>query len=147
MRLRNQFVVIFILTAPAVSAASQPLYPAVTQEAQQQRDKDRRLILEAELRTEREGLAKAQTAFIATPSAENGAFVHRHSENIKALERELNRTMRVLTPDVPRVVVKAKRPEGNDQVLAGRKVATFWDPYNRAADSNNFSTIQRSDTP
>jgi hypothetical protein len=138
MRLRIHSVVIFLLIELAVSAKSQPLTPVISQATQRLRDDDRRFILQTELQTESQVLTAAQAAFEASPTAEKEAAVHRHVENVRALQRELDGAGRTQTRKHPRVVVKATRPAGNSTSAGAIKTGSFWDPYNRAPDNTDF---------
>ena len=146
MRLRIHSVVIFLLIELTVSAKSQSLTPVISQATQRLRDDDRRFILQTELQTESEALAGAQSAFEASPTAEKKAAMHRHAENVRALQRELDGAGRKQTRGIPRVVVKATRPAGNSTAGA-IKTGSFWDPYNRAPDNTDFLTNQRREMP
>lgn len=67
------------------SAGTPPDFPRVSRTAQQQHDSDRRRILQDELDFEKSALGAA----LEKGGAED--IVHRHRENIAALEREINR--------------------------------------------------------
>jgi hypothetical protein len=114
------------------------LYPVVANAEQKARDEDRRLILQTELAAEGAALAKATT--MSDPDA-----VHRHEENIKALQRELDGgEVQSGSEARRRVTVKALRPSANTaSVTRGPR---FWDPYNRPIDFNDSSTSQRSES-
>jgi hypothetical protein len=129
---------IFLLSAVAPYVQAQPLYPVVAKAEQKARDEDRRLILQTELAAEREGLAKAKT--MSDPDA-----IHRHEENIRALQRELDGgDVQGGSEAQHRVTVKALRPSANTANAA--RAPRFWDPYNRAIDFNDSSTSQRSES-
>jgi hypothetical protein len=124
---------------------AQPLYPVVAKADQKTRDADRRLILQTELAAEREALAKAKSGSNVVAKNESGLAIHRHEENIKALERELEGSALTSGDESPaRAVVKALRPAARAANVA--RVPQFWDPYNRASDFNASSTNQRSDS-
>jgi hypothetical protein len=107
------------------------------------RDKDRRLILEAELVAERESLMKAKEEFEASPTRDREMEVHRHWENVKALQRELEiGTQAAGAPK--RVVARAQRPATTTG--SATETGRFWDPYNRAPDITDFSTSPRRDS-
>lgn len=132
------FVVILLLNGMARSAQAQQSYPVVNQATQRERDADRRLILETELQAERGELAKAQAALDASPTQERKADVHRHVENEKALQRELDgvagEPREARTP--ARAIVKAMRTAAT----SANKSPRFWDPYHRAPETTGFST-------
>jgi hypothetical protein len=136
---------ILVLAAVTLCVRAQPLYPTVAKAEQEERDKDRRLILETELVAEHDALMKTKAALENSPSRDRGIEVRRHEENIKALQRELDSTTGNDAARNPkRVLVKAQRPAtgaGNTND-AGR----FWDPYNRAPDTTDFSTSPRRDS-
>lgn len=136
-----RIVVIFLLIGLAPCAKSQSSYPIIDKETQKMRDNNRRLILETELQAERGELAKAQTAFDASPDQEREGELHRHVENVKALQRELDgvagEAHEARTP--AHAIVKAVRP-GTTGLAHANKSPRFWDPYNRAPDTTDFST-------
>jgi hypothetical protein len=147
MRLRIHSVVIFLLIEIAVPAKSQPLSLVISEATQRLRDDDRRFILQTELQTESAVLTASQEAFRASPTAGNEEAVHRHIENVKALQRELDGAGRKQTRENPRVVVKATRPARNSTAAGALKTGSFWDPYNRAPDNTDFQTNQRREMP
>jgi hypothetical protein len=138
----SRLLLIFILSAWSPYAHAQANYPVIGKAEQQIRDNDRRAILQEELAAEREALAKAQAAHDAGPTSEREAAVHRHTENIKALLRELDSDAKT-KPEPMRVVVKATRPASQVSAPAARNQGRFWDPYNRAPDVTDFSTTPR----
>jgi hypothetical protein len=141
----HRLVSILLLSAELSSVQAQPLYPVIAKADQKARDTDRRLILQTELATEREALAKAKPKPNTTSSKEEAGAIHRHEENIKALERELERSAAQGTDELPpRAVVKAIRPGA--RTANAIRVPQFWDPYNRATDFNVSSTSQRSES-
>lgn len=128
------FFMLFPVTA-VVGAFPPSSYPVVTQGEQQQRDLDRRAILEHELREERAILARAQAALAESPTEEGRATLHRHAENVKTLLREIDgvapRTA-ARVPRMQRVVVRATRDAGRRLAAAPTAAPSFWNPYNRA---------------
>lgn len=132
---------ILLLSALALSARAQPAYPTVGKEAQKARDADRRLILETELQAERAELEKARDAFDTGAPGEREATVHRHLENVKALQRELG--SKATPPDTGpvRAVLKATRAAASNGA-PGR----FWDPYQRTPDAADSGTAPNSPT-
>jgi hypothetical protein len=141
----HRLVSIFLLSVAVPSVQAQPLYPVVAKADQKTRDADRRLILQTELAAEREALAKAKSGSNVVAKNESGLAIHRHEENIKALERELEGSALTSGDESPaRAVVKALRPAARAANVA--RVPQFWDPYNRASDFNASSTNQRSDS-
>ena len=135
-------VVVYLLIVPLlfahsyVSYAQQSAsYPIIDPGTQKARDIDRRQILEAEMQAERQELATAQASLAAGATQERAADVHRHQENIKSPQRELDRVAeKQQAPHEPlRVIVKAQRPAASSQKnISG--TAAFWNPYNRAPD-------------
>ncbi|WP_335551723.1 hypothetical protein [Massilia sp. DD77] len=104
-------------------------------EEQQARDDDRRVILRMELIAEYQKLANAQAAFSAAANTERAEEVHRRSENIKALHREIAAVHGRQGPlDPVRPVVKLKRQSSYVPAQRASGAATFWNPYNRAPD-------------
>ena len=133
--------------------AQDALFPIVSPSIQKTRDDDRRQILEAELQAERQVLVNAQAALATGFTRERATNVHRHVENVTALERELE--LVAAAQSAPRgafrLVVKNQR-----QLAAAPRnlngAAAFWNPYNRAPDpdrdaSIDLSTTSRRDLP
>lgn len=138
---------ILLLAFEATSAETQSSYPVISKTTQRVRDIDRRLILETELLRERQTLAEAQSASDKAPTAESRAALNRHTENVKALLRELDGTADKHVARIYRGRPSATRPSGNPQVRVERGTASFWDPYNRALDPTDSSTLQRKEMP
>jgi len=107
---------------------------------QKERDGDRRFILEAELSAERHKLAKAELILAASPTEEGRTEVHRHSENVMSLLRELDDAARKRAPKVQRASVVAARPALRVSSRASKTTASFWDPYNRIPEPADLST-------
>jgi hypothetical protein len=141
----HRLLPILVLAATTLCVRAQPLYPTVAKAEQAERDKGRRLILETELAAEQEALMKSKAAFENSPTSDREIEFHRHGENIKALQRDLDSTTNNDAARNPkRVLVKAQRPAtgaGNT-----KDVGRFWDPYNRAPDTTDFSTSPRRDS-
>ena len=136
---------ILVLATVTVCVRAQPLYPTVAKAEQMERDKDRRLILETELVAEHEALMKSKAAFDRSPVHDREIEVHRHEENIRALQRELDSTAgNDAARNAKRVLVTAQRPA----IVAGntKNTGRFWDPYNRASDTTDFPTSPRRDS-
>jgi hypothetical protein len=121
------------------------MYPVVSKLEQRARDDDRQSVLESELAFEREALAMAKSDFATGPTNARAAAVHRHDENIKALRRELGGIENQTAAEKrERPIAKAFRSAG--RVADSKKTANFWDPYNRASDTDDFSTSPRRDS-
>jgi lysyl-tRNA synthetase class I len=146
MRPRFYFVVTFTLVGKVLSVQAQSTYPVVSQAEQRLRDEDRRAILQAELNTEREMLAKAQTTLVVASNQESSTEMHRHSENVKALLRELEGTAEKRTPGSSRITIKANRQAANRSISEAKGAASFWDPYNRTPDVSSYQTTQRKES-
>jgi hypothetical protein len=134
-----RLISIFLLSTGALCAQAQPAYPVVSKAEQKARDEDRRPLLEAELASELEALAKAKTALANDQTNERFAAVHRHEENINGLRRELGvgeEQNAALKRE--RLVVRAVKASADIANL--KRTPTFWDPYNRAPDSTDLST-------
>lgn len=154
----QRHVVIFLLIGPLSYAQCQLSYaqqatsfPVVDPATQKARDDDRRQILETELQAERLELVKAQAALAVAPTQERAADVHRHLENIKALQRELGGAAgRQQAPrESVRVVVKAERPAISTPRNT-KGAAAYWNPFNRAPDPEvtaDLSTTPRRESP
>jgi hypothetical protein len=115
----------------------------VAKAEQVDRDKNRRLILETELVAERESLMKAKEEFEASPTRDREMEVHRHRENVKALQRELEGSTQAAGAP-KRVVARAQRPA--TMTGSAKDTGRFWDPYNRAPDTTDFPTSPRRDS-
>ena len=108
-------------------------YPVFDSAIQKARDLDRRAILELELASERQALGSAKEAFAKAPTDDMRIGVHRHEENVKALQRELER----LPHNAP--VRLAARPAVRDAATTVTRTppapnqAAFWDVYRRSA--------------
>lgn len=140
-----RLIPIFLLSMAAACAPAQPMYPTISKANQKVRDDDRLPLLESELAFERNALEKAKHDLAAVPTNERSAAVHRHEENIKALRREIGAVAAQDEPEKSeRPVVKAIRVK--TPLAESKKAPNFWDPYNRAPDSNDFSTSPRRDS-
>jgi hypothetical protein len=129
-------IVILLLISAVTCALAQASNMTIGKEEQQARDKDRHLILRTELAAEHQVLAKAQAAFRLAATAELAIEVRRRMENIKALQRELASAVGEIEPGQPsRLVVKVKQSESPARAQRTSGAATFWNPYNRAPDS------------
>lgn len=137
-------IVILLLISAVTCALAQASNVTISKEEQQARDKDRHLILHTELVAENQELAKAQAAFRLSATAELATEVHRRMENIKALQRELASAAGGPEAGQPsRLVVKVKQSASPARAQRTSGAATFWNPYNRAPDSEvstNFLT-------
>lgn len=141
----HRFIAIFLLSISTLRAQAQPAYPVVSKSEQNARDADRLPLLESELALEQEALAKAKRKPASDSETERAATIHRHQENIKALQREMNGIENQNLPDRrTRPVVRAMLPAA--RITDSRRAANFWDPYNRAPDSEDFSTSPRRDS-
>jgi len=141
--MRYRLVFIFLLSGATVHVQAQSPYPVISEAEQRQRDIDRRLILETELAAERDALTKSQALVATFPERE--ATVHRHTENIKALQRELDDVAgRAIVRGPQRVVVRAMRPAAASTTAT--RAPRFWDPYNRTSDTTDFSTSPRRES-
>lgn len=129
-------IVILLLIPAATCALAQAANMTISKEEQQARDKDRHLILRTELVAENQELARAQAAFRLSATAELATEVHRRMENIKALQRELaSAAGEPKTGQPSRLVVKVKQLASPARAQRTSGTATFWNPYNRAPDS------------
>jgi hypothetical protein len=104
-------------------------FPAVTRAVQQERDGQRREILTAELTAEQAALAEAGAALAAEPTDANRADLHRHTQNIKALQRELAPLRRGTAPSLRVLSREARAPIAAAAPI--QQPAAFWDPYRR----------------
>jgi hypothetical protein len=146
--MNTRIAFIFALSACALCAHAQPGYPVVSKAAQKARDDDRQTILETELQAESEALAKAQSVLAHGASPDREAEVHRHQENVKALRRELaSVTGKPLPRDPVRVVVRAAPAAPTAPASSDSEPSRFWNPYNRASDTTDFSTASRRALP
>lgn len=106
----------------ALGTQATPAFPTIAQATQQARDGERRDILDAELASEQAALAMLRATNADAPSAEQQATLHRHVENIAALQRELAR----LGAAPLRLAVRAVA-----MPAAAPPPAPFWDVYRR----------------
>ncbi|KQQ96119.1 hypothetical protein [Massilia sp. Leaf139] len=145
-----RFATLALLSVVSACAQAQSGYPTVDKSLQKARDGDRSMILETELHAERAALAKAKAGFDALA-------VHRHTENIKALGRELAGTGVAPAPasefrhdETAPLVVRAVRPPAASvpapSVPKAERPARFWDPYTRSISSDG-STDSRRESP
>lgn len=126
-------------------------FPKIDWATQQARDHDRRHILETELEAELHQLAKAQAGLEAGATQEQVENVHRHLENARALQRELDGVPgRQRTPRVPaRATAKAERA-ATPAPRSTKGIPAYWNPYNRSNDPEvtaDSSTTQRRESP
>jgi hypothetical protein len=147
MRASVFFLFILLLARAPEHAQAQSSHALVSETVQRARDNERRSILENELLDERSALALAQEKFELAPSAEQSANLHRHTENIKALLRELSSIAEQPVSRTPRIKVRvARRPEvPRTRVPAAS--GSFWNPYNRVIDPTDSSMFQRKEAP
>lgn len=144
--------VIFLLIGYSANAIAQSSYPVIDKQVQQARDRERHLILDTELSAEYQELTKAASALAAIPTKELAAKAHRHSENIKALQRELhNAEVAPKSSQSPvGVVVKREGAVARRTTGDATSVAAYWNPYNRAIDARpptELSTTPRREAP
>lgn len=153
---RRSIVILFLISPSSYAqyqlshAQGSASYPIVDPATQKARDNDRQHILQSELDIERQELAKAQASVTAGPTQERAADLHRHLENIKSLQRELDGVAgRHQAPRQSlRVVVKAQHPAASPRRMNG--TAAYWNPYNRAPDPEvtaDLSTTSRREPP
>lgn len=129
-------IVILLLIVVTSRALAQAANMTISKEEQQARDNDRHLILHTELVAENQELAKAQAALRLSATAELATEVHRRMGNIKALQRELTSAAGGPEAGQPsRLVVKVKQSAWSARAQRTNGAATFWNPYNRAPDS------------
>jgi hypothetical protein len=137
---------ILMCSAWPLCVQAQPKFPVVSKTVQEARDDDRRMILQTELAAEREALAKAQAAHDGGPTKERVAEVHRRTENVNALQRELGRLVdQPASRELHRVAIKAVRPGSAAAIVAS--APRFWDPYNRGSDTTDSSINPRGEEP
>lgn len=109
---------------------------------QDQRDLDRRDILETELLAEERALGNARQVLKRTGDDDTRAVAHRHEENVKALQRELARI-----PGETAVHVAARRVVPDQPAIAKRVSETtsapFWDAYRRTAPSTDLQPLAK----
>ena len=145
-------MIIFFLIGHSASALAQSSYPVIEKEVQQARDQERLVILNMELVAEHQELVKARGELASNPTKELQAKAHRHDENIKALQRELRGIGSAQgSSSAPlRVVAVAKRLPEPSQARSPTALATYWNPYNRAAETRpatDSSTTLRREAP
>lgn len=144
-------VVIFLLLGLAPFAKTQSAFPAVARSVQQARDEDRRLILDTELQAERQALVATQTALATGATDARRAEVHRHEQNVEALQREINGISEAKQgKHETAFVVRARPATGAMPLKNSSQSASFWNPYNRTPEtgtSTDSSTVQRREIP
>jgi hypothetical protein len=118
-------------------------FPFIDRATQQVRDMDRRAILASELASEQLALVAAREAMAKVPTDDTQADLHRHEENVKALQRELGRL-----PDAKpvRVHARAAATEGtvdNGRVSSMPPPAPFWDVYRRGASPTDSQPVAK----
>ncbi len=146
-------VVAFLLTSPTYSQQV-PAFPVVDSATQKSRDNTRRQILERELATEQDLLAKAQQEFTAGQTAKQPSekfdtlkeTVARHQRNVAALTQEIARVggivARSKTSAAP-VVLRQSQPKEQPQDVAP---APYWDVYRRPRPSHQEQPTQQIKT-
>ncbi|TQK03404.1 hypothetical protein [Herbaspirillum sp. SJZ107] len=118
-------------------------FPIVDKAAQQARDMDRRAILESEFAAEQLALVAARESMTKAPTDDTQANLHRHEENVKALQRELARL-----PDAKLLRVRA-HAAGTEQAVDNRPAssmpppAPFWDVYRRGASPTDSQPVAK----
>lgn len=131
-----------LLLAPPSYSQPAPDFPAVDPATQKSRDNTRRQILEGELATEQDLLAKAQQALTAAQATKQAAdklgalqeALDRHQSNVAALKQELGGIGRA--PAVARakstgpVVLRVAQPQE-----AVQEPTPYWDVYRRPRPS------------
>jgi hypothetical protein len=121
-------------------------FPIVDKTVQQARDIDRRAILETELAAEVQALGLARAAPRKSPNERTLDDVHRHEENVKALQREIAR----LQEEMPVRVGARKAPPGDAAVTQTRPQpvqAPFWDVYRRSTPTTDFQLPPAKELP
>jgi hypothetical protein len=113
----------------------------VSPEVQQKRDVIRRDILTTELNAETVAWTNAGTALAAEPTDAHRADLHRHTQNIEALRREIEALPREKVSPLSLVARGRRAPVVAPEPAP--KVAPFWDPYRRIA-SPSFPTTDGS---
>jgi hypothetical protein len=108
------FVAITLMYGSATAQERLVISPAL----QAERDQDRRVILQAELRDEKAALSKAQAEYARKPNHANDSAAHRHLENVKALRRELG----ISTAQLHKPTGSVERVGAGKAPFAGRPV-------------------------
>jgi hypothetical protein len=140
----HRLISIVLLSVATLCAQAQSSYPVISKSEQRAKDDDRLPLLESELALERKALAKARREPGACIEKECALDIHRHEENIKSLQREIQGIdIQDLTDRRERPAAKAVRPAS--RIADSRRSPTFWNPYNRASDTDEFSTSPRRD--
>jgi len=113
-------------------------FPFIDKADQQARDVDRRHILEAEFAAEQQALGVARKAAERAPGEGTLVAVHRHEENVKALQRELGRLQEESPVRVSARIAGAKASPANKYTTPASGQAPFWDVYRRGALPTDF---------
>ena len=137
MSLLPRSLIFCAISLCALARGNEP-YPIVDKSVQQARDVDRRAILEAELVAEQHDLGAAREAIEKAPSDEARSQVHRHEENIKALQRELARVSKETPVRVTASSAKPNAAVAGKRTAPGPTRAPFWDVYRRSTSPTDF---------
>jgi hypothetical protein len=136
MGLLRRSLVFCAISLGSLAHGNEP-FPMVDKSVQELRDIDRRAILETELAAEQHALNAAHELLAKAPADDTRGSVHRHEENVKALQRELERTAHEMPVRV------SARSTGSDTPTAKQTKprptqAPFWDVYRRGVSSTDF---------
>jgi hypothetical protein len=138
---------LLLVMLPSYSHAS-PDFPTVNAETQKSRDDTRRKILESELTTEQDLLAKVQQALTAAQAAKQAEKfsalqeeLARHQSNVAALKRELSGIGQAATRTKSSgpVMLRATQPQE-----ASQEPIHYWDVYRRPRPSKQAQQSQNS---
>jgi hypothetical protein len=140
---------LLLVVLPSYSHAA-PDFPTVDAATQKSRDDTRRQILEGELTTEQDLLAKVQQSLTAAQTAKQAdkfsslqEELARHQSNVAALKREIGRIgqapVATRTKSSGPVVLRATQPQE-----ASQEPNPYWDVYRRSQPSKQAQQSQKS---
>lgn len=133
MSLLGKTLVFCAISLCSLARGNEP-FPVVDKASQQARDVDRRAILESELAAEQQALDAVHESMTKAPTEGTLADLHRHEENVKALQRELRRL-----PDGKPLRVRAREAGGaaTSRNPFPSPQVPFWDVYRRGASNTD----------
>lgn len=136
MSLLRKLLIFCAISLCSLARGNEP-FPSIDKASQQARDADRRTILASELVAEQQALGAARESMAQASTDDAQANLHRHEENVKALQRELSQL-----PDQKPLRVHA-RAAGADATADIKRTsstpppAPFWDVYRRGVSPSD----------
>jgi hypothetical protein len=137
MSLLRRSLIVCAISLCSLAEGKEP-FPFIDKAVQQTRDVDRCRILEAEFAAEQQALGAARAAMARAPAEDTKDVVHRHEENVKALQRELDRLQDEKPVRVSARVVGAGATAAGKRATPAPVQARFWDVYRRGVSPTDF---------